>query len=44
MQARDFQAGEGFELFQMLVHFREFPAGVEKYDIGHGFAPLKQHE
>lgn len=44
MQARNFQAGEDFELFQMLVHFRKLPAGVEKCDVGHGFAAFKQHE
>ena len=44
MQARDFQAGKGFELFQMFIHFGKFPACVEKHDIGHGFAAFEEHE
>ena len=44
MQARDFQTGEGFEFFQMFVHFGKFPACVEKHDIGHGFAAFEEHE
>ena len=43
-QARDFQTGEGFEFFQMFVHFGKFPACVEKHDIGHGFAAFEEHE
>ena len=44
VQPCDFQAGKGFEFFQMLVHFRKFPAGVEKHDVFHGFAAFQKHE